>query len=237
MKAISLVGNLIRMYEAEALSSLGYSVIKMPPSSILPHPMCTHTDMLVFVGFGYLFTHRSYYDQNFELVNKICNERGLCAIISDEELGSSYPDDVLFNAVSVGDKLICNKKYISKHILEKAQNSGCEVICVKQGYTKCSTCVVDDNAIITADIGIHMAATSHGIDSLLIEQGHISLPPYEYGFIGGASGGCDDNIYFCGDIHKHPSSKEIFAFLKKHNKEAVSLSDGELLDIGSILFI
>ena len=237
MKAISLVGNLIRKDEAEALEALGYFVIKIPPSPVLPHPMCTHTDMLVFIGFGCLFTHRSYYDQNHELIDKICNEGRLCAVISDEKLGVGYPCDVLFNAVCIGNKLICNPKYISKHILEKAQNSGCEVICVRQGYTKCSTCVISDNAIITADRGIHEMATRHGIDSLLIESGYISLPPYEYGFIGGASGSYDDKIYFCGDIKKHPSSKEILEFLKKHNKDAVSLSEGELLDIGSILFI
>ena len=237
MKAICLVGNLIRKNEAEALEALGHSVVKMPPSTILPHPMCTHTVMLVFIGFGCLFTHRSYYNQNHELIDKISNERGLDIVVSDEELGISYPNDVLFNAVCIGSKLICNQKYISKHILDKAKNSGCEVILTKQGYTKCSTCVVSDNAIITADRGIYAVAISNGIDSLLIEPGHISLPPYEYGFIGGASGRYGDKVYFCGDINKHPSSKEILAFLKNHGKEAVSLSNSELLDIGSILFV
>ena len=68
-------------------------------------------------------------------------------------------------------------------------------------------------------------------------MGHISLPPYEYGFIGGASGECREEIYFCGDVKTHPSSREILEFIDKHGKKAISLSDGELLDIGSILFV
>ena len=236
MGTISLVGNMIRKSEAEALEGLGYSVVTLPPSSILPHPMCTHTDMIVFVGFGCLFTHRSYYNENSSLIDGICRDRDLKIIISDENLDVSYPNDVLFNAVLVGNKLICNKKHVSHYIITEAQNNGCEVISVKQGYTKCSTCVVDDNAIITADTGIHTAAVAHGINSLLIDAGHISLPPYEYGFIGGASGVCGDEVYFCGDINSHPSSIEILEFIDKHGKKVISLSNDELLDIGSILF-
>lgn len=237
MAKLSLVGNLIRESEAKALMRLGYSVVKMPPSSVLPHPMATHTDMLVFIGFGCLFTHKSYYEENSALIEKIANDCKLEIIISDEELGKSYPSDVLFNAALVGNKLICNPKHISRHILDKAKNNGCELICVKQGYTKCSVCALGDNAIITADKGIHIASLAHGVDSLLIDAGHISLPPYEYGFIGGASGACDDEVYFCGDINSHPSGRKILEFAKKHEKNVTSLSEGELLDIGSILFV
>ena len=237
MATLSLVGNLIRENETEALKSLGYSVVSMPPSSALPHPMATHTDMLLFIGFGCLFTHRSYYNENFALIDEICDGHGLTKIISDENLLFSYPHDVLFNCALIGNKLICNPKYISRHILDKAQKNGCEVISIKQGYAKCSVCTVGNNAIITADKGIHNAAIAHGIDSLLIETGHISLPPYEYGFIGGASGECRDEIYFCGDVKTHPSSRAILEFIDKHGKKAISLSDGELLDIGSILFV
>lgn len=237
MKTLSLVGNLIRKNESEALYSLGYSVVKMPPMSALPHPMSTHTDMILFVGFGCLFTHRDYYNENSDVIELICKDRGLKKIISDEDIGESYPGDVLFNCTLVGNKLICNPKYISRHILDMAEKSGCELISTKQGYAKCSTCIVSDNAIITSDRGIHKSAISCGIDSLLIETGHISLPPYEYGFIGGASGTYCDEIYFCGDINLHPSSKDILDFAKKHGKKVISLSDGELLDIGSILFV
>ena len=237
MKTLSLVGNLTRKDEAEALEGLGYSVVKMPPFVSLPHPMAAHTDMILFLGFGCLFTHRDYYSENAKVIDLICHERGLEKIISEEALGDSYPHNVLFNCALVGNKLICNPKYISRHILAVAQNNGCELISTKQGYAKCSTCVVSDNAIITSDRGIHKSATSCGIDSLLIDAGHVSLPPYEYGFIGGASGTNEDEIYFCGDINLHPSSKEILEFAKKHGKKVISLSDGELLDIGSILFV
>ena len=47
---------------------------------------------------------------------------------------------------------------------------GYEIINVKQGYAKCSICVVSDNAIITADKGIAKAAIQNRIDVLEITR-------------------------------------------------------------------
>ena len=106
-----------------------------------------------------------------------------------------------------------------------------------QGYTKCSVCVVSDNAIITADRAIATACAAVGIDVLTVSEGHISLPPYNFGFIGGASCACGDNVYFCGSLDTHPDGESIKEFCKNHGKLAVSLSDGELQDVGSLFFV
>lgn len=209
----------------------------MPPADYLQKGVSSHPDMLVFIGFGKLFCHKRYFESNRELIESIAKSSGLEISLSDEETCEKYPFDVLFNAALVGKNLICNKKTVSRLILKAAEDADFNTIHVPQGYTKCSTCIVSDNAIITADRSIYEACKCNCIDALLISEGHISLPDYNYGFIGGASGTLGDKIYFCGDILTHPDGNKISEFCKKHGKSSISLSHGELFDVGSILFI
>ncbi len=219
------------------LENNGFEPILLPPAEYLSEAVASHTDMLIFMGFGRLFCHRDYYESNSALTDRIVSLSGLELTLSDEPTGEKYPLDVLFNACIVGKRLICNEKTVSKLILDAAQGSGCEIIGVSQGYTKCSVTVVSDNAIITADKTIAAACRAVGIDVLTVSEGHISLPPYNFGFIGGASGYHGDKVYFCGSLDSHPDGKRIREFCKKHKKTAISLTDGELQDVGSLFFI
>ena len=103
--------------------------------------------------------------------------------------------------------------------------------------SKCSTLIVGENDIITADRGIHRVAQSAGINSLLIGVGNVSLEPYEYGFIGGASGTLGNTVYFCGDLKEHPDKQKIVEFISACGKECVFLPFERLSDMGSILFV
>ena len=220
-----------------ALKRLGFNIITMPPSHFLQTGVASHTDMLIFIGFGRLFCHASYYEENKALIDDIARIGNLNISLSDEDWGQDYPKDVLFNACLVGKKLICNEKTVSTSILFAAQKSECEIINVPQGYTKCSICVVSDNAIITADKPIADICLKIGMDVLLISEGHISLPPYSFGFIGGTSGLYKNDLYFCGSLEAHPDAEKIKEFCKKHGKTAFPLTNCELQDVGSIFFI
>ena len=225
---------------AEAISALenyGFESILLPSANYLATPVASHTDMLIFIGFGRIFCHRKYYESNSALIDHIATLSGLELTLSDEPTSEKYPLDVLFNACLVGNRLICNEKTVSKLILEAARGSGCEIINVPQGYTKCSISVVSEDAIITADKAIAVACRNSSIDVLEISEGHISLPPYDFGFIGGASGVCRDKVYFCGSIDSHPDGERIKKFCEKHNKTAISLTNGDLQDVGSLFFI
>jgi hypothetical protein len=94
----------------------------------------------------------------------------------------------------------------------------------------------EDNAI-TADPGIYKKLTSLGINTLLIKCGGISLPPYEYGFIGGASGVDGDTVFFLGNLDLHPSANEIKDFIMGLGMRVISLSDEPLSDLGGLIFI
>ena len=220
-----------------ALREKGFEPVLMPPAPQLSTGVSSHTDMLLFIGFGRLFCHASYYKANAELILRICRRAGLELTLSDERWAKKYPSDVLFNACLSGDKLICNKKTVSRLILQAATELGYSIVDVPQGYTKCSVCTVSENAIITADKAIAVACRAQEIDVLEICEGHVSLPPYNFGFIGGASGSYGDNVYFCGSLDAHPCAREIRNFCEKHGKNTICLSDKELFDVGSLLFI
>ena len=219
------------------LEKYGFDPILLPSADYLSAPVASHTDMLIFMGLGRLFCHRKYYECNRDIIERIQEIAELELNLSDEPTGEKYPLDVLFNACLVGKRLICNEKAVSKLILEAARGSDCEIISVTQGYTKCSVTVVSDNAIITADKAIASACRGAGIDVLTVREGHISLPPYDFGFIGGASGLFEDKVYFCGLIDSHPDGERIKKFCEKHQKTAISLTDRELQDTGSLFFI
>ena len=219
-----------------ALEREGFEAILLPSASYLQPAVASHTDMLMFLGFDRLFCHRRYYESNTELIDKICKISGYEISISDEPTGEKYPSDVLFNAFAVGNKLICNTKTVSSLILDAARLEGYEIINVPQGYTKCSVCIVSDSALITADRSIYEACRDF-FDVLLISEGHISLPPYSYGFIGGTAGAYLDKVYFCGSTDTHPDGNRIKEFCKKHKKISISLADSELQDVGSLFFI
>lgn len=151
------------------------------------------------------------------------------------KLADKYPLDVPLNVASLGNTLICNPKTCAKEILIFAKEEGMAIINVNQGYTKCSTLIVDDHAIITEDESIYKAVldSDEDIDALLIKKGYVSLPGYDYGFIGGASVTISDKVFFFGAIQDHPDYDKIKLFIEQHGKHLVQLSsDKQLLDIG-----
>ena len=91
------------------------------------------------------------------------------------------------------------------------------------------------NSAITADAGLASVLKNNGVKVTLINQGGISLPPHEYGFIGGASGVVDNKIYFFGNLDSHPDVKAIREAILSEGYLPVSLSDEELSDFGGII--
>ena len=217
------------------LNSLGFEPILLPPADYLAEGVSGHTDMLIFMGFGRLFCHSRYYQHNSDMIDRICAISHSKLTLSDEQTGEKYPFDVLFNACIVGKALICNRKTVSKLIIDAAIENEYDIIHVPQGYAKCSVCSVSDDAIITSDKAIALACRDK-LDVLVISEGYISLPPYNYGFIGGVSGSFGDTVYFCGSLDTHPDGEKIKEFCAKHKKIALSLSAGELQDVGSLFF-
>lgn len=153
----------------------------------------------------------------------------------DGEIGENYPDNIGFNAICLDKYFIHNLKYTNPRLKKAAEEYGLVPINVRQGYTKCSCVVVDGKSIITADDNIcKVLSELKDVDVLKIRQGHVKLPGFEYGFLGGASGRVGDTIYFSGDIAAHPDWKNIFTFISNRDLKIKGFSY-PLEDIGSII--
>ena len=149
-----------------------------------------------------------------------------------------YPNNIQYNVAILGKFAIHNFNFTDDKILNFLEKNNYTKIHVKQGYSKCSTCIVDDNSIITSDKSIHLECLKYNIDSLFIEPGHIELFDMNYGFIGGCSGFLNDStIAFTGNISSHPNYNEIYNFISSKNKSIIELSDEPLLDLGSIILL
>lgn len=152
-----------------------------------------------------------------------------------KNIEKDYPNNVMLNCVVLNDKLICNTKTIADEVLQMAIRDNLKIINVNQGYTKCSTCIVNENAIITSDKSIYKSCRNE-MDVLLIRQGYIELTGTDYGFIGGSSFKYNRNtLVFIGNIKLHPDYESIKSFVENHNVKLLSLTENTMIDIGSII--
>ena len=149
-----------------------------------------------------------------------------------------YPQNVLLNCLFLGNRLYGKLTAIDETVLEYCEEQGIELVNVNQGYTRCSTLVVNEYAVITADTSIEKAMKAHGVEVLRISQGHIRLEGFDYGFIGGCSGRIGNTIFFFGNIRNHPDYSEIKAFIDSYNsKFEILCEEIPLTDIGGIVEI
>ena len=151
-----------------------------------------------------------------------------------ELVGNSYPSDSIYNAACTGRFFIHNLNITDKRLLDEARKLDLTLIDVKQGYTKCNTCVVDENSIITSDAGIAKACRGM-LDICLISPGSIDLKGFKYGFIGGASGRINDEIVFNGNLDAHPDAEIIKEFIYSRGLRIKQFEEYSITDIGSII--
>lgn len=216
----------------EALQMLNIGVLVTQRNEALEESISYHADMLCF--------HPGSTDillspeQTF-----LCEdlyELGFKPHLISKTIKSPYPEDALLNGARVGQYLVCNPKTVSDIIMNDALIKGLELIKVRQGYTKCSICIINESAIITEDMRIQKECKKKGIDTLLISKGSVKLRNHAYGFLGGCTGLIDRNrLAVCGNIKNHKDYLVIERFLTKHQVEPICLTDGELVDIGGIL--
>lgn len=149
-----------------------------------------------------------------------------------EKLGPAYPANIRYNAACTGKYFIHNLQHTDPDLLERT--ASLEKIHVSQGYTKCGTVIVDEDSIITADMGIYNACREK-LDVLLIQPGYVKLRRFPYGFLGGASGRIGDALVFNGNLEQHPDFAAITAFIAARGLKPVYFRQYPLEDIGSII--
>ena len=235
MAASVIIGEKYAEILREPLKKLGIEAIPMPDNPQIDRRLSGHADISVLHLGGDKMLLAPYL-KNSAFAHKL-RERGFRTEYADIAQAPNYPDDAQLNICAAGKYVIYSKVNSYPPIVNYFTNSrGCRLIACKQGYARCSVCVVDENAVITADRGIAAAAERNGVRVLVIRPGFITLGGYPYGFIGGAAFKiAKDVLAFTGTLEQHPDKTAILRFLAERNIEPVYITDYPAFDIGGVL--
>ncbi|HPF05411.1 MAG TPA: hypothetical protein PK293_05190 [Spirochaetota bacterium] len=230
MKYFALIDPSLAPEAVKKLKLLDIEPLAVPRTDLVDKPLSGHPDIQVFLHRGIAFFHPDI-DKNFlKRLSSYCDIR-----IGTTRLSDKYPGDIAYNIAATEEYAFHKKNAADEIIKDYFEDNNIPIIEVKQGYTKCSTLIIDERRIITADSSIHNAALQAGFNSLLIKPGYIALPGYQYGFIGGASGKFKNRIIFTGRIDHHPDREKIYSFIETAGCSIEILSDDPALDTGSLL--
>lgn len=208
------------------LKTDGFDCILTQPNPVLPFPVRFHAD-LQFLKIenkkAFILKNSDFSLDNYTLYK------------TKENPDIKYPKDCLLNCLITSNKVFGNINALDHNLLDYFKKNNFELIHVNQGYAKCSTLLIDESHAITADSSICKALRENNIDVLKIEQGHIVLTGYDYGFIGGASAKIGDKVIFTGSLKTHPQGTEIENYIKSRHLKILELTASSLIDIGGII--
>lgn len=227
------VGEKYRDILSKPLEKLGLIPLFVPDNPFVDRRLCAHADLSVFHA-GKDRVILAPFLRGSQFADRL-GAFGFSYSFAPIEQKSKYPSDAQLNACVVGKHLLCSLGITADEIIHyMTAERGAEIVSVRQGYVKCSVCVVNKNTIITSDRVIADQSRERGMDVLEIAPGCISLDGFSYGFIGGSSFKISDKqLAFTGVLDDHPDKNRIFDFLERHNIEPVFLTDRQIFDIGS----
>ncbi len=227
-----LIGEKYAEYFDFPLKKLHIKVLYVPDNPLIDPRLAGHADLSVFHAGG----ERLYLAPSLkgtELYAKLL-KLGADPVIPAIRQGKEYPDDVQLNACAAGSRLIYAPRRSAEEIVDYFTNKWRTMPMIsRQGYAKCSVCVVDERSIITSDPGLAAVADTNGLQVLRIRPGFITLPGFACGFIGGAAFRLSrDQIAFTGRLDRHPDQEKILDFLRTRGFDPVFLTDRDLFDVG-----
>lgn len=218
-------------------------LFQMPINTAVDVRVADHTDLSMFISDVVYVApniYESFVARLAEMQHPHTIKDGLFRFLEDKlirgtkALKSDYPHNIAYNAVKLKKHFFHKLEHTEIKILESIK---CDRIDVNQGYTRCSTMVLTEEAVITEDIGLAQNYRAYGYDVLVIEKGHIALPGFNYGFFGGTGGVIEDALVLNGALKYHPDEVAIMNFVHRLGLRIVELHDGPLIDCGSILYL
>ena len=236
-KTLAILGCDTPIEIQKSLRELNFEVRVLPYDPQLSRPVRSHADMLIFNLKKYIFCSANYYEKARSIFEELA-EFGYETVVCDIELSDKYPNDIAFNMGTFCNVVFGKTESNSREAKEYAKRLGFELVNTNQGYAKCSTVILGDKAMITADAGI--ADIGNSLNKSVLKTSNssesVELPGYNYGFIGGASGVFENKVYFTGNILLHPQGEIIKKFCEELGYKVICLSEKRLLDIGGIMF-
>lgn len=230
-----------RMRSLEAFES--HLLFQMPINSHVDARVSDHTDLSLFVS-DVVYVAPNIFKSFVARLDEMrqtsifhehftdnLEDRIICGV---KLLKQEYPHNIAYNAVKLKNHFFHKLEYTESEILESII---CDRIEVNQGYTRCSTMVLTEGAVITEDVGLAQNYRNYGYEVLVVEKGHVVLPGFNYGFFGGTGGVIEDVLVLNGALKYHPDEVAIRAFVHGFGLRIEELYDGPLVDCGSILYL
>ena len=201
-------------------------------SRILKGAVKSHPDMSLFkYDDETLFASR----ESFDYYNEIFKGTKINIINANEDPHEKYPSDVKFNALRVGEHLICKKDVCAESIIKRFDVN--KIINSSQGYVKCSVIDVGSEYFASDDKYLYEIIKSLGKKCILLDKGFVKIKDYDYGFIGGASGYARDKIFLTGKIINEANRIRLEEFAREINKELIYLTEYDIFDIGTLIIM
>ena len=237
MEKYVIIDSRMRQIEKDFFKSLGYNIIELEKSEKVYTEISSHVDIFACQIDDILICEKSIYDY---LKKEILNSKIICG---ESEVQCKYPNDVKYNVCQIGRYTIHNFKFTDIKISKIIDDKQLKKIQVSQGYTNCSTAIIDENSIVTNDKGIFDACIEEDIDSLFInvDDGEIKLLNGDgsysnmRGFIGGCISRLGDNVMIFGDIKKLKDYEKIYEFMRRKNIKIITFKDEDLIDYGGLI--
>lgn len=152
-----------------------------------------------------------------------------------EKLGSKFPETVWYNAVSSSKYLIHRHNHSSNCILR--QTSDKQFLPVPQAYTRCNLLSLADGSFITSDLGIEQSLKKYGLEVHYFESHDIILNGQEHGFLGGALGVFNNEVFIIGSLDHYSQGEQLKDLLNSKSLKYHELYNGPLIDGGGIFFL
>ena len=216
----------------EALAGEGIEVLTVPPLSVLPAPVASHADLQLMPLGG----NRVLAAEEAAEPSKQLRQKGYEVVINDLPLGDRYPQDISLNFLVVEKMVFGHQKAMSHTLKNIILENRWHFLYSRQGYARCSVCLVSSNSAITSDPTLYGLLTAAGLDVLKLPPGDILLPGYDTGFIGGCCGLIHPRrMAFTGSLEYYHCGMAVVRFLERYQIEPVFLRKGKLLDVGGII--
>lgn len=210
------------------VEKLGIECIKVNPLKNLDTPVNCHPDMILHHLGGKDIV---LYDYD-KTLNEALRQKGFNLIFCDSKIKKEYPYDIPLNCLNINGYIVGKTEFIDNQIKTRFDNKN--ILNSKQGYAKCSCCVVDKTHIITSDKSLEKVLKQNGFEVLLVNPQSIVLQGYNNGFIGGCCGLIDkDKLLFTGNLSQEFDSIKLFC--KSCGVDVICLPFDFLNDIGSII--
>jgi len=151
------------------------------------------------------------------------------------KLSAKYPFDIAYNVIATDKYLIGNLNYVDEVIIKIAKSKKLIFINVKQGYTRCSTIVIENDIFISSDIGIYNELKKNNIHVYYVKADDIILSDRYTGFLGGTCFYYNNEVIFFGNISKNNFYRKIKTILDSNKIKFTNVSDTKLIDYGSAI--